>query len=149
MPKLWGSLHREPDVFPFGKGRFCHMPNTKLILALQPFNLVWKSQTSGWGLLVLSLFRLPKYLFLLHERMLQTVMWQRICLVHQIFCLGTFTPPVFTMRHLQFLVATLSFNKSLPYYYYSPNVNYSATSTINRRMNCLAAQRKKLWLEDL
>lgn len=81
--------------------------------------------------------------------MLQTAMQQRICLVHQIFCLRTFTPPVYTMRHLQFLLATLFFNKPLPHYYYSPNVNYSAMPTINHRMNCLAAQRKKLRLEDL
>lgn len=51
-------------------------------------------------------------------------------------------PPVFTIRHLQFLVATLFFNKPLPCYYYSPNANYSAMPTINRRMNCLAALRR-------
>lgn len=51
-------------------------------------------------------------------------------------------PLVCTMRHLQFLVAILFFNKSLSCCYCSPNVIYSAMPTINHRMNCLAAQRR-------
>lgn len=140
LPKLWGSFYKELDVFTFGKkDNLSHAKYNTFRVSFQHFSLlVWNRKAKTVGKDFLYLFRLLKYLSLLHERMLNTVMWQRICLVHQIFCLGTFVPPVFTMRHLQFLVVTLFLNKPLPYYYYTPNVNYSAVPTINHRMNCPA-----------